>query len=1147
MASGGLSGAASLIILAAALNILVPVLMQFSNMSLEQIGTSLLMLAGTFTVLGVAAAILSPLSPVLLALGAAVALLGVGCLSAGGGVMLLATGLAALSSAFANNSSTIMTAITSLISLIPTLATSLGEGVIAMATAIGNGSSAILMAVTQILTALLQSIINISPKLAETFVAVINSLLQAITKTAPNFVEAGVTIISSMLDGVKKLSDKASNTVISVLEDILNAIVDCVPMMVESGFQIITGFLQGIADNIGGVVEAGVSIVVNFLNSVGEQLPLIVDAGFNLIINFINGLTNSISANGPILAASIQNLMTTVITTSISILLGSVGRFLSAGISIFTGFISGIKSKFSEVYSSISTMISQMISNIQSNVSGFVSAGGDLINGFINGIKSKISEAAEWAANLAKSALDAAKNALGIQSPSRAFMAIGRYIGEGLAIGIQDSAYMAVNATEESASKIQNAASKAFEEVEKWVQDAKAFDELSLEDELILWDTVAQKYAEGTEEKTKADKNAYEAYKALLQDKFQNSKDWIDREKEYNRLSLEEELAAWQRIQNTYIEGTDEREEADKQVYKLRHELIDNSINLIDQEIARQQQLLSELQEGSIEYANTIKEIQYLKTLRSSADFANSENWIQQQEDFDKFNIASELAAYLRVANKARNGFYGAQSDEILKEYEKKVYDSQKEIYDRYKQYLKDCGEVQEEANEQRLELQQEYYDKEKEINDKLLEDIEELDNEYKDSVKSRADELYSAYSLFDSIEKKEEVSGSELMKNLQDQVAEFDEWRDAMDQLSARGLNDDLIDELQDMGPSAIAEIKALNSMSDSQLEQYATLWATRHQEATDRAEEELIGLKESTNIQIEELRLQASEQLDEYKDTWNKKMRELDSSVAQQLEDLRIEFGEEVGLIQSDTEAKTQEMITTVQRIMLEAGWSSIGEQIVNGLTEGVMIAAPSFIDALSGTVISGQGAITHGWDINSPSKVASKFGRNIIEGLIVGIKNTEKQFYNSLGTVATQSINSMSDTISCISDVISSGMNFEPAIRPIIDMSNLNRSVGYMDNVIESRRSILLGMSISGQNQNREYSMIDKLVSNLNNSNKVSNNKIVDAIVGLKSDFDNLASRIESLQIVMDTGSLVGAISPEMDRSLGKIATMNRRRSR
>lgn len=56
--------------------------------------------------------------------------------------------------------------------------------------------------------------------------------------------------------------------------------------------------------------------------------------------------------------------------------------------------------------------------------------------------------------------------------------------------------------------------------------------------------------------------------------------------------------------------------------------------------------------------------------------------------------------------------------------------------------------------------------------------------------------------------------------------------------------------------------------------------------------------------------------------------------------------------------------------------------------------------------------------------------------------------------------------------------------------------------------------------------------------------SNSKMTAAITSLERKFDAIVDKIAQMQIVMDTGSLVGAISPEMDRNLGQIASMNRR---
>jgi phage-related minor tail protein len=75
-------------------------------------------------------------------------------------------------------------------------------------------------------------------------------------------------------------------------------------------------------------------------------------------------------------------------------------------------------------------------------------AGHDLINGLINGIKAEAGRAAEAAKGVVSSAVDAAKHLLGIASPSKVFIEIGRYAVMGLAQGFNNNQALAITAAE---------------------------------------------------------------------------------------------------------------------------------------------------------------------------------------------------------------------------------------------------------------------------------------------------------------------------------------------------------------------------------------------------------------------------------------------------------------------------------------------------------------------------------------------------------------------------------------------------------------------------------------------------------------------------------------------------------------------------
>ena len=945
-------------------------------------------------------------------------------------------------------------------------------------------------------------------------------------------------------------------------------------------------------------------------NSLSSLNTAFASAGTQGINDFVNSL---ISASG-----NISQAVSLIVESAASALQSRMGEFQSSGANLGNSLATGIVSSSVTVMSAINNMASAGINSANNQVGGYRAAGYNMALGLASGISSGSSSAIAAAVSLAKSSLAAAKEALGIHSPSRAFMAIGRYIGEGLANGIRDNAYRAVDETEASAAKVKSVAKKSFDDVEKWVEEAKSFDELSLAEELEIWDAMISKYAEGTEERLKAEKNAYSVLKELREEDYQNSTKWIDKEKDYNRMSVQEELDAWKRLQERYIEGTDERAEIDKKIYDLKHELIDGdvyalereiqandeliasleeetvaysnavkegvylrkllkdaeystsknwienekdynrldtkgeleawervqaryedgseeraeidkkiydlkhklidgNINALEDEIEANKRLIATLEEGSVAWSNAVKEGEYLKKLWDDANYQNSLDWIQDQEDRGEYSLADKLAWNTRMLNK-----YGKRDKETRKKYEKEIYATQKEIYNAYKDFLDDCQDVKDD-----------YVEKEKELNEKLEQDIKELEDNYSSTLDSRIQSLYSAYGLFDKVEQKGKTSVSELTKNLQDQVAEFEDWDDTLQQLSKRGLNKALIEELQEMGPSAIANIRGLNSMTDSQLSQYANLWAEKHKEATDRATDELSELRKETNSQIKDL-----------KTTYNSDLDDLKKDTDEKLGELKDSFLKNIGAIKDDTEEKFQEIVSVASTVLGSAGWDELGEYMVDGLIEGVESKQPEFLKTLESLISAGTEITQDTAEIHSPSRVFARIGEYMVEGLIGGITNRSDDASKASADMARGTIQSVSRLISDMSTIIDSDMEITPTISPILDMTNVQNGLNQMDSTLSANRSIALGMSVVSKNQNGLAYQFGDAISKLADANTQSNGQIVDAIDGLKSDLSDLVDRVSQLQVVMDTGELVGAISPEMDRSLGVAAMMKRR---
>lgn len=899
--------------------------------------------------------------------------------------------------------------------------------------------------------------------------------------------------------------------------------------------------ISGVTSKLSGFTKAlttlGKTGVDGFAKSFNDGSSKVTSAAQKMITTFVNAAKGKQSS----MTSTFKSMMNTIVST----IRGTYSSYYSAGAYVVQGFANGISANTylatakARAMANAAKNAAKSALDINSPSKVFMSIGKSVGEGFEKGIsdKSQTSRVISSTVGLAGKVISSACDTLGINSPSRAFMAIGRYIGEGLAQGIRDSAWQAVYWTEDTAQKVIAVASKTFEDVEKWVEDAKAFDELSLAEELEIWEAVIEKYGEGTEERTKAEKKAYSVYKELQKENYENSKNWIDAEKEYNRLSLQEELEAWQRVQARYVEGTDERKEADKQVYKLKHELIDDSIEALEQEIANQDALIASLEEGTVAYANAVKERSHLNDKLLSAKYDNSMNWIDRQDTYNLWDgLADKLAAYTRVLKRHKKG---------TEEYEKaakEIYNIEKEIYEARESYNEDVEKIQNEAAEKRIELEEEKADKIKEINEKLQSDIQAADEKYTSKLESRTKSLYDAYGLFDEVKEKETVNSATLIKNLQDQVDEFKDWQKTLNSLSARGLNESLVEELSEMGPSAIAEIKALSSMSDSQLQQYATLWSTKHKQAKNKAVEELEDLRIETNTEIRNLKIQANKDLDEYCNLWNEKMKTLNEDTSEQLDKLRKEFNKKVGLIKSNTEAEIKKMSETAQSIMREAGWDETGQAIVAGMSNGVG-TGKTFIDKMKEVAINAVNAVKDVLEIHSPSRVFAELGMFMDEGIVVGLTKYSDRVSQASENVGRESISAISSSISRISDVINSDIAVEPTITPVIDLTNVRNGIGMINGVFGANRSMNLGMAIAANNQNGN-SYQSELFGKMQDMAEKANSKLTSAIDSLRSDFNDMTSKLERMQVVLDSGALVGEIAPDMDSALGGLAKMNRR---
>lgn len=425
--SGTLLGAAALVVAAGALAVLTPQLLMLSQMSLEGIGIALLGMAGAFTVLGLAGLLLTPVIPTLLGLAGAIALIGLGAVACGAGLTLVGAGLTTIGVAVGGSGLLIVEFLKQLINLLPQIGTKWGEAMIAFAKAIQEGA----------------------PQLVGAFKTVLLEIIAAMNEVIPQFIDLAVNIAVSFANGLAQ----------------------GIPALVDAGLRMITGVLEGIASNIQPLVEAGADCVINFMNGIANKLPEVIESGINLALTFIEGVADGLINNKERISSAIQEVVYALVTTGVENLKAGVSGFIEGGKELLQGAIDGIKEKWPAIEEAVKGAVEKAKQAAANLGSSLWQAGVDLIQGFIDGIGSMGTAVVEKATEIAGGAVEAVKNFLGINSPSRVFREIGKFTVEGMVVGLDKYAYMAEESASDLASNVLNNVRNPLKNVSKILND----------------------------------------------------------------------------------------------------------------------------------------------------------------------------------------------------------------------------------------------------------------------------------------------------------------------------------------------------------------------------------------------------------------------------------------------------------------------------------------------------------------------------------------------------------------------------------------------------------------------------------------------------------------------------------------------------
>lgn len=417
----------------------------------------------------------------------------------GSGLVSLASGLAGyIPGAVQRLLPALVTGATSLLQglagMLPGLITSAFSALPDVFSTLFSAAPGLASAGMQIVQTLGNAITQYGPTLMQNGLAMIQQLGQGLVQGIPTFLAQALPMLLQFTSNLRANFGQIVNAGIELILNLAQGLIAALPTLITYVPQIVTNIAGLINDNAPKLLAAGLKLIVMLGQGLVQAIPTLVanlpqiiqavvavftafnwvSLGGNIISLLKDGVTSMVGA----VQGAGQSIFNAV-KNAIMNLPAALGNIASAASSAFTGALNGLAAAAASIaynilngiISAITALPGRLLSIATSAISSFKNAflsmdwasiGSNIIKGIISGIGSAVGSLVDAAVNAAKSAFEAAKNFLGINSPSHLFRdEVGKMIPAGMAVGVTKYTDPALRSVQDMAQRMVQAGQAA--------------------------------------------------------------------------------------------------------------------------------------------------------------------------------------------------------------------------------------------------------------------------------------------------------------------------------------------------------------------------------------------------------------------------------------------------------------------------------------------------------------------------------------------------------------------------------------------------------------------------------------------------------------------------------------------------------------
>ncbi|WP_106460164.1 phage tail tape measure protein [Anaerococcus sp. Marseille-P3915] len=277
---------------------------------------------------------------------------------------------------------------------------------------------------------------------------------QSLSNQASDFNQAGKTAMEGYSSAISSESSKVVASIDKMGSSIQTSLTNTSNVVAQNA----TKMMNTLASNVTSGSSKVQTSFTNMQNKINSTITSMSSKTISQTKSMMDNVTNTITTGTNKINTQFTQMGSKINTT----INNTSNQVKNAADSMMNGFVAKVTNGSNKAKSTVKSTCSQMVSTVNGYKGSFANAGYNLMAGLANGIYNGRSGVINASINVMRSAVNAAKRAAGIHSPSRVFRdEVGKMLTRGMGIGIEDEKGFVVDKVKATMEAIRNKAKNA--------------------------------------------------------------------------------------------------------------------------------------------------------------------------------------------------------------------------------------------------------------------------------------------------------------------------------------------------------------------------------------------------------------------------------------------------------------------------------------------------------------------------------------------------------------------------------------------------------------------------------------------------------------------------------------------------------------